>query len=92
MTNVSTLFLVIMTLLFPPVGVYLVAGCGADFLINICLTALGFIPGHIHAFYVEFAFFNRREAVRQGQCTSDRVPGVFSRNVQHGGESYAPIV
>ncbi|GAA5808347.1 hypothetical protein MFLAVUS_001737 [Mucor flavus] len=27
-------------------------GCGADFWINLCLTLLGYIPGHIHAFYV----------------------------------------
>lgn len=25
----------------PPVGVWMVAGCGADLLINICLTILG---------------------------------------------------
>lgn len=25
----------------PPVGVFLIAGCGADLLINICLTCLG---------------------------------------------------
>lgn len=25
----------------PPVGVFLIAGCGADLLINICLTVLG---------------------------------------------------
>ncbi|MBE7179895.1 MAG: YqaE/Pmp3 family membrane protein [Terriglobus roseus] len=29
----------------PPVGVFLVAGCGADLLINICLTILGYFPG-----------------------------------------------
>lgn len=33
--------------LVPPVGVYCVAGCGADLLINICLTILGYFPGHI---------------------------------------------
>lgn len=27
----------------PPVGVYCVAGCGADLLINICLTILGYV-------------------------------------------------
>ena len=25
----------------PPLGVFLIAGCGADFLINLCLTLLG---------------------------------------------------
>lgn len=27
----------------PPVGVVIVAGCGADVLINICLTLLGYV-------------------------------------------------
>ena len=36
----------------PPVGVYCVAGCGADLLINICLTLLGYFPGHLQ--YVVF--------------------------------------
>ncbi|KAF8253151.1 UPF0057-domain-containing protein, partial [Wilcoxina mikolae CBS 423.85] len=48
----SAILLVILTLFFPPLGVFLVAGCGADVLINICLTILGYLPGHIHAFYI----------------------------------------
>lgn len=31
----------------PPVGVYIVAGCGADLLINICLTLLGYVLPYI---------------------------------------------
>lgn len=27
----------------PPVGAYIVAGCGTDLLINICLTLLGYV-------------------------------------------------
>ncbi|RPD66279.1 UPF0057-domain-containing protein [Lentinus tigrinus ALCF2SS1-7] len=37
---------------FPHVGVFLERGCGADFLINILLTLLGYIPGIIHALYI----------------------------------------
>jgi hypothetical protein len=35
----------------PPAGVYAVAGCGADFLINILLTCLGYVlpQPHIHS-------------------------------------------
>lgn len=33
-------------------GVFLERGCGADLLINILLTILGYIPGIIHALYV----------------------------------------
>ncbi|RDW78502.1 hypothetical protein BP5796_06354 [Coleophoma crateriformis] len=38
---VSAVLLVLITILLPPIGVYIVAGCGADLLINICLTLLG---------------------------------------------------
>ncbi|KAI0797686.1 hypothetical protein C8Q75DRAFT_801613 [Abortiporus biennis] len=38
--------------IFPPVGVFLERGCGADLLINILLTLLGYIPGIIHALYI----------------------------------------
>ncbi len=46
---ISAIILVIITIFLPPVGVFLVAGCGADLFINICLTLLGYLPGHIHA-------------------------------------------
>jgi hypothetical protein len=63
----------------------MVAGCGADFFINICLTLLGYIPGHIHAFYVEYVYFDRRERARLGQLTGHQAPGVYSDRVQSGG-------
>jgi len=37
----SAILVVIITIIFPPLGVFAVAGCGADLLINICLTLLG---------------------------------------------------
>lgn len=45
---------VILAVLFPPLGVLLMEGCGCDLLINLLLTLLGFIPGIIHAMYVIF--------------------------------------
>ncbi|KAK7727274.1 plasma membrane proteolipid Pmp3 [Diaporthe eres] len=36
----------------PPLAVFLKRGCGADLLINICLTILGWIPGLIHAWWI----------------------------------------
>ncbi|KAI0818544.1 UPF0057-domain-containing protein [Irpex lacteus] len=38
--------------ILPPVGVFLERGCNADFLINILLTVLGYLPGIIHALYI----------------------------------------
>ncbi|KAG7009979.1 plasma membrane proteolipid 3 [Physcia stellaris] len=40
---------IILAVLLPPLGVFLERGCNADFLINILLTILGYIPGIIHA-------------------------------------------
>jgi uncharacterized membrane protein YqaE (UPF0057 family) len=42
----------IFAIILPPLGVFLERGCGADLLINICLTILGYIPGILHALYV----------------------------------------
>ncbi|PIA16060.1 putative cation transport-related protein, partial [Coemansia reversa NRRL 1564] len=46
------LLLVILSIIFPPFGAFLRRGCGADFLINCGLTALGYLPGLIHAWYL----------------------------------------
>ncbi|KAJ5648321.1 hypothetical protein N7490_004693 [Penicillium lividum] len=42
---------IIFAIILPPLGVFLERGCGADFLINILLTILGWLPGVIHAFH-----------------------------------------
>lgn len=39
---------VIFAILLPPVAVLMERGCGADFIINICLTILGYIPGKLN--------------------------------------------
>lgn len=43
---------IILAIVLPPLGVFLERGCGADLLINILLTILGYLPGIIHALYV----------------------------------------
>lgn len=48
----SDIIKLIFAVILPPVGVFLERGCGADLLINILLTILGYIPGIIHALYV----------------------------------------
>lgn len=42
----------ILAFFLPPLGVFLKDGCGANFLINICLTILGWLPGVIHAWWL----------------------------------------
>jgi uncharacterized membrane protein YqaE (UPF0057 family) len=79
------LLIVLITILCPPIGVFLVSGCGADLLVNICLTILGYLPGHIHAFYIEYVYFDRRGKSRLGQLTAEDAPGIYSQRVQTGG-------
>jgi len=43
---------IILAIIFPPLGVFLERGCGADLLINCILTLLGYLPGIIHALYI----------------------------------------
>ncbi|KAK3679933.1 hypothetical protein LTR78_000310 [Recurvomyces mirabilis] len=62
---INVILLVIITIFIPPVGVFLIKGCGADLLINIALTLLVYFPGHIHAFYLEYKHFHRQDQMAQ---------------------------
>ncbi|KAF4995531.1 plasma membrane proteolipid 3 [Fusarium heterosporum] len=91
MGGISGVLLVLITIFFPPVGVWMISGCGMDLFINICLTLLGFLPGHIHAFYLEYVYYDRREQAREGRLATGPAPGVYSDNVQTGGQGYGTI-
>ncbi|MEM7677830.1 MAG: YqaE/Pmp3 family membrane protein [Myxococcota bacterium] len=43
---------IILSVLLPPVGVFLQVGIGLHFWLNIVLTLLGYIPGLIHAVWI----------------------------------------
>lgn len=43
---------IILSILIPPLGVFLQVGFGTDFWINVLLTLLGYFPGLIHAIYI----------------------------------------
>jgi uncharacterized membrane protein YqaE (UPF0057 family) len=43
---------IIAAILLPPLGVFLQAGFGGQFWLNILLTLLGYIPGIIHAVWI----------------------------------------
>lgn len=47
-----SLLSIILCIIFPPLAVGLEKGIGKDFLINLLLTLLGWLPGVIHGFYV----------------------------------------
>ncbi|KAI8148729.1 hypothetical protein BJV82DRAFT_589395 [Fennellomyces sp. T-0311] len=61
--------MILILILLPPLGVFFMKGCGADFWINLCLTILGYIPGHLHGFYVLIKERERRQYVAQGYST-----------------------
>ena len=43
---------VILSILLPPLGVFLQVGLGMHFWLNIVLTLLGYIPGLVHAIWI----------------------------------------
>ncbi|KAB8219646.1 hypothetical protein BDV33DRAFT_105837 [Aspergillus novoparasiticus] len=38
-----------------------------------------YLPGHIHAFYLEYVYYRQRDGVTR------RAPGVYSERIQRGG-------
>lgn len=50
---ISDIFLVVLSVLFPPLPVWIRRGiCSCDSVINICLFLLGYFPGLIHSWYI----------------------------------------
>lgn len=43
---------IVLSVLLPPLGVFLQVGIGFHFWLNILLTLLGYIPGLIHAIWI----------------------------------------
>lgn len=46
---------IVSSILLPPLGVFMMRGCGKDLCINVLLTLLGIIPGIIHALWISLA-------------------------------------
>ena len=51
--NVFMLFIVLFSILVPPLAVFIRFGIGTDFFVNVLLTVAGYIPGHLHNFFVQ---------------------------------------
>ena len=43
---------VLLSVLLPPIGVFLQVGLTGQFFLNIILTILGYIPGVVHAVWI----------------------------------------
>ncbi|KDN39534.1 UPF0057-domain-containing protein [Tilletiaria anomala UBC 951] len=61
MVETSDVLLILVSILFPPAGVAFLSGCSCDLLINICLTILGYLPGHVHALWLIYKHVQARE-------------------------------
>lgn len=48
----STLVRILLAIFLPPVAVLLTTGIGLQFLLNILLTLIGWLPGTIHALWL----------------------------------------
>jgi len=47
-----TLLRILLTILLPPLGVFMTVGIGGHFWLNILLTILGYIPGIVHGIWI----------------------------------------
>ncbi|GAB7080020.1 YqaE/Pmp3 family membrane protein [Megalodesulfovibrio paquesii] len=43
---------IVLSVIIPPLGVFMQVGIGKHFWLNILLTLLGYIPGLVHAIWV----------------------------------------
>ena len=43
---------ILLSILLPPLGVFLQVGLGTHFWLNILLTLLGYVPGLVHAVWI----------------------------------------
>lgn len=58
----ADLIRIILSVLVPPLGVFLQVGLGKHFWLNILLTILGYVPGLVHAIWVIVTFPRRAPA------------------------------
>ncbi|VDB92630.1 unnamed protein product [Peniophora sp. CBMAI 1063] len=62
----SDVCLILVAIIFPPAAAAFITGCSCDLLINILLTILGYLPGHIHAFWLIYKRMKAEEMYGRG--------------------------
>ncbi|ORY25714.1 hypothetical protein BCR39DRAFT_543054 [Naematelia encephala] len=62
MVKGSDILLIVVAIIFPPAAAAMITGCSCDLLINILLTILGYLPGHVHAFWLIYKRIKAEEA------------------------------
>jgi len=66
MVRASDVILILVAILFPPAAAAIITGCSCDLLLSILLTMLGYIPGHIHAFWLIYRKMQAEERYGSG--------------------------
>ncbi|KAI0336793.1 UPF0057-domain-containing protein [Cubamyces sp. BRFM 1775] len=66
MVRGSDVLLIIVAIIFPPAAAAFITGCSCDLLINILLTLLGYLPGHLHAFWLIYRKMQAEERYGRG--------------------------
>jgi uncharacterized membrane protein YqaE (UPF0057 family) len=56
---------IVLSILLPPLGVFLQVGLGLQFWLNILLTLLGYVPGLVHAIWIIATRGPDRQAVSE---------------------------
>lgn len=51
-SSTADILRVLLSILLPPLGVFLQEGIGTQFWINVVLTLLGWVPGLVHAVWI----------------------------------------
>ncbi|OCF72048.1 hypothetical protein I204_07312 [Kwoniella mangroviensis CBS 8886] len=69
MVRGSDIILILVAIIFPPLAAAMITGCSCDLLINICLTLLGYLPGHLHAFWLIYKKIKAEESFGPGGYT-----------------------
>ncbi|WVR05036.1 hypothetical protein IAU60_002048 [Kwoniella sp. DSM 27419] len=69
MVRGSDIILILVAIIFPPLAAGMISGCGCDLLINILLTCLGYLPGHLHAFWLIYKKIKAEETYGPGGYT-----------------------
>ena len=51
-SNIGDFIKMLLSIIIPPIGVFIEVGFSLHFFLNILLTLLGYFPGLIHAIYI----------------------------------------
>ncbi|KAJ5191577.1 Proteolipid membrane potential modulator [Penicillium cinerascens] len=76
----SMLCLIIVTLFIPPLGVFMIAGCGVDFWINL-------LPGPYSCILPRIRLLSTSQPRPLTRASQRPAPGVYSERIQNGGHS-----